>query len=208
MFRYMILGLLRGGMALHGYALVKAYERRAGVEVRTGNVYRELSRLEREGLIRRVDAAAGTDWRRAPYVITDRGRAELEGWLAQPASGPGASATDETAVRALCLFDGAAAPPPAALEPLRVALWIRAKRLERERAAARADGEAPSAILSLLLERRLAHTAVDLELVEKLAALSAADPVSMHARRVDATDAIAARAGRVRSGRSSHPGSG
>jgi DNA-binding PadR family transcriptional regulator len=178
MLRYLILELLRGGMAMHGYALVKAHEQRAGVAVPTGSVYRELRSLECAGLIRRVATPRGTDARRAPYVITDLGRADLGAWLAQPSDERAPRAADETAVRALCLFDGACAAPEAALEQMRVSLWMWGRRLERERLAAAAHSAgapagSPAALLPLLIERRLAHTAADLALVEKLTALTA-----------------------------------
>ena len=189
MFRYVILGILRSGAALHGYALAKAYEQRTGAEVRIGNVYRELGRLEREGMVRRTAAPDAGDPRRAPYEITAAGLAELQGWLAQPALGAGGA--DEIAVRALCLFGGAADAPLTALEQLRVSLWMRGQRLERERRSATTQPADAAPILPFLLERRLAHVAADLELVAKLSALLAAAPLPA---RVDERRAVAAAA--------------
>ena len=70
MFRYLILGLLRGGTTHHGYGLVKEYRERSGADVSTGNFYRELQRMVLDGLIRATANPPGSDSRRTPYEIT------------------------------------------------------------------------------------------------------------------------------------------
>ena len=70
MFRYLILGLLRIRDRMHGYALVKEYRERSGMEVSTGNFYRELQRLVVDGLIRSAANPPEADARRTPYEIT------------------------------------------------------------------------------------------------------------------------------------------
>src|SRR4051794_3579915 len=50
MLRYTILGLLRQGERIHGYALWKAYERRSGHRIQNGKFYRALKILADAGL--------------------------------------------------------------------------------------------------------------------------------------------------------------
>lgn len=182
MFRYLILGLLRTGPPLHGYALVKAYRDRSGVEVRTGNFYRELRRLLHEGLIACAAQARGMDERRMPYVITEAGRAAFEAWLTAPHAGQGEPADDDISARALFLGDSPPGEVAGILEHLRVNLWMWGKRLERERLAAMRQGAeagpgSPAALLPLLLARRIKQVAADIELVEAVAELHAQRPV-------------------------------
>ncbi|TMK98041.1 MAG: PadR family transcriptional regulator [Actinobacteria bacterium] len=78
---YLMLGMLRLG-ASSGYAIKKA----ADVSTRffwptsLAQVYPELARLEREGLVTRRDDAHGARARSA-YQITERGEAALLAWL-------------------------------------------------------------------------------------------------------------------------------
>src|SRR5690242_13956786 len=81
MFRYVVLGLLQSGSPRHGYALMKEYRDRAGVQISTGNFYRDLQRLVAGGLVRTVDRALDGDPRRAPYQITDSGRDAFRAWF-------------------------------------------------------------------------------------------------------------------------------
>lgn len=176
MFRYLILGFLRHGPPRHGYALVKAYRDRSGVEVRTGNFYRELRRLLGEGLIRSAENPRGMDERRTPYAITELGRAVFDEWLTSPHAGRGEPSDDDISARALFLAESDAETVNQTLEHLRVNLWVWGKRLERERAVAVTQagaappGSAPT-VLPLLLARRLKQAAADLELVEGLTEL-------------------------------------
>src|SRR4030095_5594981 len=87
MFRYLVLGLLRRGEPLHGYALMKEYRERAGVQISTGSFYRELARLVTEGLVRAASNPPGSDPRRAPYEITDLGASAFDTWFSEPLGG-------------------------------------------------------------------------------------------------------------------------
>jgi DNA-binding PadR family transcriptional regulator len=171
MFRYLVLGLLRNGESEHGYALMKQYRERSGLQLSTGNFYRELQRLVGEGLVRTVSNPMGADPRRAPYVITESGAAAFDGWLAGP-SGPGfARYDDELSSRAM--FIGGAEPPVARklLATWKEELWIRSKIIERARDAAlgrqleRRDRSFNG--LALLLARNLKHLAADIEFIEE-----------------------------------------
>src|SRR5262245_60288946 len=105
MFRFLILGLLRGGARLHGYALVKEYRERSGADVSSGNFYRELQRLVLDGLIRGTDNPPEADARRTPYAITPLGARVFDEWLATTEVGGGNSAEDELSARALFIED-------------------------------------------------------------------------------------------------------
>ena len=70
----------------HGYGLKAAYDEMfsAGKELRFGQVYSTLSRLDRDGLAVVVAVEAGDGPERKVYEITPDGVAELESWLATP----------------------------------------------------------------------------------------------------------------------------
>jgi DNA-binding PadR family transcriptional regulator len=171
MFRFLVLGLLRNGESQHGYALMKQYRERSGLQLSTGNFYRELQRLVGEGLVRTVSNPSGADPRRAPYVITDSGAEAFDIWLAGP-SGPGfARYEDELSSRAMFVAD---AEPPLArklLDGWKEELWIRTKVIERAREAAlarRGTSVDPAfAGLALLLTRNLKHVVADIEFIDE-----------------------------------------
>lgn len=172
MFRYLILGLLRSGCRMHGYAMVKEYRERSGIEVSTGNFYRELQRLVLEGLIRAAANPPGVDARRTPYEITELGTAVFDEWFLAQSAAAGAAPEDDISARALFIADADPALVTRLLERLRENLWFVGKTLERDRqhavARTRMDGaQAPFAALPLLLARRLKHIAADLEFIEE-----------------------------------------
>ena len=110
MFRFLILGLLRGGARLHGYGLVKAYRERSGVDVSTGNFYRELQRLVLDGLIRSASNPPGADARRTPYEITDVGISLFDEWFTTRDAGAASLSEDDLSARALFVAGGFHAP--------------------------------------------------------------------------------------------------
>lgn len=81
------LGLLDGGPQ-HGYGLKHDYDRwfGDGRQLKFGQVYATLSRLERDGLASIVAIEAGEGPDRKSYAITPGGVAELEQWLDTPVS--------------------------------------------------------------------------------------------------------------------------
>jgi DNA-binding PadR family transcriptional regulator len=173
MFRYLVLGLLRSGGSFHGYAFMKEYRERSGLQLSTGNFYRELQRLVGEGFVRTVANPADADPRRAPYAITEAGSVAFDAWLSEP---PGAGVgryEDELSSRALFLENADPAVVRASLTAWKEELWIRSKMDERARSAARAQrpNEAVRLFspLPLLFARSLKHIAADLEFLDELA---------------------------------------
>jgi DNA-binding PadR family transcriptional regulator len=69
MFRFLILGIMRGGGAFHGYALMRAYRERSGTKLSSTSFYRQLQRLAGAGLVQPAAKGDGVDRRRAPYRI-------------------------------------------------------------------------------------------------------------------------------------------
>ncbi len=171
MFRYLILGLLRGGEAHHGYALMKGYGERSGIRVGSSNFYRELQRLVGEGLVRMVTKPADVDPRRAPYEITERGAMAFDAWLGQPTTTAVTSYEDEISSRSLFVADAGPAVVQRVLGSWQDDLWVHGKTLERDREAAlsRSRVTPPRRFepLTLLLTRRLKHVAADLEFIEE-----------------------------------------
>ncbi|MGD9763412.1 MAG: PadR family transcriptional regulator [Candidatus Binatia bacterium] len=173
MFRFLILGLLRSGVPLHGYALVKEYRERSGADVSTGNFYRELQRLVLDGLIQSTENPPDADARRTPYAITPVGVRAFDDWLSASDLAFSGFSEDELSARALFVED---APPEAVLQlldRLQENTWLAGKALERARLTV-ANSPAPAQsgrrfrALPLLLSRRLKRTAADAEFLEEL----------------------------------------
>src|SRR3989442_694478 len=170
MFRYLVLGLLRDRKPRHGYALMKEYRDRSGVELSTGNFYRELQKLAGHGLVQTAANPEGADPRRAPYEITPAGIAAFDGWLMGPAQPSSGNCEDELSYRALFLAETDPGAARDLLDRWQEALWISGKMLERDRQAMvtrTADDERAFKSLLLLLGRRLKHVAADLQFLEE-----------------------------------------
>ncbi|MPV51334.1 PadR family transcriptional regulator [Pseudactinotalea sp. HY160] len=80
-----LLGLLEIGPS-HGFALKRRYDGLLGQEreLRFGQVYATLARLERDGLADGVGLEPGEGADRKVYAITGEGVAELDRWLLTP----------------------------------------------------------------------------------------------------------------------------
>jgi len=80
-----LLALLDGGPA-HGFALKRRYDALLGQgrELKYGQVYSTLARLERDGLANGVGIEQGEGADRKVYAITPDGAGELDAWLAAP----------------------------------------------------------------------------------------------------------------------------
>lgn len=172
MFRYLILGLLRNGAVLHGYALMKEYWNRSGIQVSSGNFYRELQRLAADGFVCSVTNPVDADARRAPYEITETGAAAFDAWLVQRTGAGVPYCDDEISARAIFVPQADPSIVNRILERWQEELWSRGKGLERAREAALArskDGkEGGLSPLALLLARRLKYVASDLEFIDQL----------------------------------------
>jgi len=152
---------------------MKAYEERSGLRVSTGSFYRELGRLLAEGLVRAAANPPGADPRRTPYAITETGAAVFDEWFASRPGDP-SNSDDELAGRAIFFRESDPAVTRPMLDHWRDSLWLRSKMLERERKvalAANGTGEpAGFDTRALLISRRLAHVAADIEFLDRLSA--------------------------------------
>lgn len=70
----------------HGFALKRRYDRLlgSGRELRVGQVYSTLARLERDGLTVIDGVEAGSGPERKVFAISDAGVTELQSWLRSP----------------------------------------------------------------------------------------------------------------------------
>lgn len=168
MLRHVILGLLAGG-ARHGYALVKEYKERSGLELSNGNLYRELQRLVAAGLVKGADRSEGADLRRMPYEVTETGRAVFKRWLSNPKL-LAADHADELCARALFLEMVDASIGEQILNRWHDELWVRLKVLEQSREVVVATSEKSMSVRALAVHyaRRLKHIAADIEYVQEL----------------------------------------
>jgi DNA-binding PadR family transcriptional regulator len=80
-----LLGLLEREPS-HGYDLKRDYDTffGRGKQLPFGQVYATLGRLARDGRVVPGEAEPGDGPERKRYTITDLGRAEVDGWLADP----------------------------------------------------------------------------------------------------------------------------
>lgn len=166
MLAYIILGLLRGGSAAHGYQLALAYQARAGVPIATSSFYRDLARLRADALVEITPTPPGTDGRRIPHRITERGRLAFDRWLRAPIP-----AADPFDVRAIFLDRVPAAHRPALCAQWRRELFTRTeqRQLEHECAVARRQYAGPGFDpLPAVLERDLHRARADVALLDRL----------------------------------------
>jgi DNA-binding PadR family transcriptional regulator len=171
MFRYLVLGLLRDGQRRHGYAVMKAYRERSGLQVNTGSFYRQLQRLVAEGLIQTVANPADADPRRAPYEITETGEACFDAWLSGPTGAGVGRYEDELSSRAMFLADAEPDIVLRLLDSWKEELWLKSKVHERARSTLAPESYVPPKSftpLPLLLARNMKHVTADIEFLEEL----------------------------------------
>ena len=200
MFRFLILGLLRNGAQLHGYALVKEYRERSGSEVSTGNFYRELQRLVVDGLIRSASNPPEADARRTPYEITPVGISVFDEWFTARDAAGGAFSEDDISARALFIAESDPAIVANVLEQMEENLWFAGKTLERARQMVLNRPSQPGRfdVLRLLLARRLKRVAAELEFLEEFETAYAQWLAATRQQAPPALAAMRARAARRR----------
>lgn len=81
--RYAILGMLSHG-SMSGYDMKKFFRRNVGLfwNANFSQVYSQLHRLEREGLVKRTSVIQDGVPNKKVYTLTTPGQEELRGWLA------------------------------------------------------------------------------------------------------------------------------
>jgi DNA-binding PadR family transcriptional regulator len=152
-----MLALLDGGPS-HGWALKQRYDRLLGQgrELKFGQVYSTLARLERDGMVQDIGFAPGDGAERRVYAITERGVEDFDTWLATPHLPGGRPAELFTKV-VLALESGRSAAQ-ILIDQQRVYL----DRM-RHLTAARHDGDAIDRLAS---DYEIAHLEADLKWIE------------------------------------------
>jgi len=104
---------------MYGYQLRSEFEASTGSTwpLNVGQVYTTLSRLERDGLVRAVDAEP--DGQRT-YAITETGRAEVQAWFATPVSRDNPP-RDELAIKLALAVNTPGVDVPAVIQAQRTA---------------------------------------------------------------------------------------
>jgi DNA-binding PadR family transcriptional regulator len=142
----------------HGFDLKRQYDALLGQEheLKYGQVYSTLQRLERDGLAAGVGLEAGAGADRKVYAITPTGVTELDHWLATPS--PATSRRGDVFTRVvLALVSGRPAD--------RVLDAHRRVYLDRMRALTAARGGS-DAIARLAADFEIAHLEADLSWIE------------------------------------------
>ncbi len=149
------------GQPAHGFALKQRYDQVLGHEheLKAGQVYSTLARLERDGLAREVAVERGAGPDRRVYAITEDGVAELEQWLRTPQR-PHARPNALFTKTVLALASGRR--PEALLDEQRAAYLERVRDLT----AARHEGDVIDRLAS---DYEIAHLEADLRWIETAA---------------------------------------
>lgn len=153
-----LLTLLETTESAHGFALKRRYDSLLGRdrELKFGQVYATLSRLERDGLAQGVGFAQGSAAERRLYAITDAGVAEVDSWLRTPLT-PGGRPSELFTKVILALVSGR--PAGEILDAQREVYLRQMREITRRRA----DGDV---IDRLAGDFTIAHLEADLRWVE------------------------------------------
>jgi len=150
---------------------MKRYRDRSGLQMSTGNFYRELQRLMASSFVRFAAREPNTDARRAPYEILSSGREGFTRWLGTPISAPLETGEDPISSRSMFLDCVPRTTALALVDDWKQALVTARGVLERDLEDAQRksfDERGGFSILSQLLGRRLRHLASDLAFLDEL----------------------------------------
>jgi DNA-binding PadR family transcriptional regulator len=156
--KFPIMALLASSPA-HGYELKQQLESNFGAALpalNTGQIYTALGRLERDGLIEGDAVAQDNRPNKRVYRVTERGRAALDDWIAQPT--PGTRLRDEFFMKLVLAGRAGIADPTALIERQR-GEYLQALR-DLDRLAAAGNGDTAE---SLLIEGAALHLEADLK---------------------------------------------
>ncbi len=131
--RFPLLALLASGPA-HGYELKQALEQRFGSvlpPLNAGQIYTTLSRLERDGLVDDDAVAQNGRPNKRVYRLTDQGRIELSGWVAD--STPATRLKDDFFIKLVLARAAGIAEPLELIDRQRSCLPAGAARPRRRR---------------------------------------------------------------------------
>lgn len=153
-----LLTLLGTEPKTHGFALKRRYDELLGAdrELKPGQVYATLTRLERDGLAEGVGFEFGGAAERRLFAITDRGVTEVDEWLLTPQL-PGGRPSELFARVILALVSGR--PAADILEAQRAAYLVRM----REITGARGAGDVVDRLAG---DYELAHLEADLRWID------------------------------------------
>jgi DNA-binding PadR family transcriptional regulator len=157
-----VLALLAAKPA-HGYELKSSFEQAVGDQwggLNIGHVYQILDRLSRDGLIESQRQPQQVKPDRVVHRLTPAGRAELDGWLAEPAV-PARGYRDDFFLKVMAAVRAA---DPAVLPA--VLSRQRAHLLRQLHALAAARAAATTAVESLLITAAELHIRADLGVVD------------------------------------------
>lgn len=155
-----ILGLLEP-QPTHGFAIKRRYDALiGGRDLKYGQVYATLARLERDGLAGGVGVEPGEGADRKLYAITASGVAELETWLSTPQL-PDARPSELVTRVVLALVAGRPAEP--------ILDGQRRVYLDRMRELTAARGTA-DVVARVLADFEMAHLEADLRWIDLAAA--------------------------------------
>jgi DNA-binding PadR family transcriptional regulator len=155
--RFPLLALLASGPA-HGYELKAQLEQRFGAvlpPLNAGQIYTTLGRLERDGLVDDDAVAQNGRPNKRVYRLTDKGKAELAGWVAD--STPQTRLKDDFFIK-LVLAKAADIADPLELIDRQRGAYLQALRELDDVAAQAGDSTA-----ALLVEGAALHLEADLK---------------------------------------------
>jgi DNA-binding PadR family transcriptional regulator len=161
--KFGVMGLL-SREPLHGYEVKNRFEEMLGGtwEVNIGQIYTTLQRLERDGLVRPVGSRG--DRGKLLYELSPEGRKALDGWLAEPDSGP-QHLHEDIYVKLLLANRIANGDLPHLLGRQKRAYLQRLRDLNRLEERARRDGRMD---LARLVRGALLHAEADLKWMDEL----------------------------------------